>query len=363
MTDWMSKLTKDIGILASEIPDATEQRILLPSPSFNWAVNGGLVEGKVATFYGPESGGKSLLMQLGMIEIQKKYPDGICILFDAEYSFNPKWFAKLGGDLDRLVVRKSNDPTKIFDYIYGEMYKDLQDGAPIKCIGIDSIKSIAYPGDIKDVSTQLTMGGSGAKYLSGPLKRIIPVIREFNILTILVQQVYMELDQMKAMRNPYKVPDGNSLKHCSDYMIQVDKLETKAGSVEGDKKDIMGKNIQIGHKVRMKCKKNRTGAPYRVAEFTLDYDKGIIRTDEEIFELAKNLGKIYHPVNPSTGKENTQMWQFANYDPIRGEDACKAWLKDSSKIQEEVIKSLYEIDNTKIESINSKIEDVEVELD
>ena len=225
MTNWMEKLTKDFGTLAEDMPKPSDSTIALSSPSLNWAVgNGGFVEGKAICLFGPESGGKSLLMQLIMAEIQRKDPTAIGILFDAEYSFNPEWFRKLGGDPKRLIVRQSNDPLKIFDYASpeGEMYEMLQNGAPIKFIGIDSVKAIRYPKDIKKKSTDQVMGGGGASYLGSALKGLLPVIREFNITTIMVQQVYEEMDQYKKMNNPYIVPDGRALKHFCDYIFLYD---------------------------------------------------------------------------------------------------------------------------------------------
>jgi len=146
----------------------------------------------------------------------------------------------MGGDVNRCIVRQTNDPEKIFDFIYGEMYEMLQDGAPIKGIAIDSIKSICYPGDIKDKSTKVTMGGSGAKYLGSALKRILPPIREFGVTTALIQQVYEEIDPMLAMANPYKIPDGRALKHFCDYMLEVTKIENKKSKVICDFYDVTG---------------------------------------------------------------------------------------------------------------------------
>jgi RecA/RadA recombinase len=335
---WLSKLTADFGQVASKMPRPTDSVIQLPSPSLNWAIgNGGLIEGKAICFYGGESGGKSLLMQLTLIEIQRKHPDGICILFDAEYSFNPDWFEKLGGDLERLIVRQSNDPVKIFDYIRGEMLELLQDGCPIKSIAIDSVKSIKYPKDDKKSLTDVTMGGSGASFLGPALKHVTPVIRENNVTCILVQQVYEEMDQYKKMRNPYIVPDGRALKHFCDYMAQVDKLETKDNIVESGK-DLTGKSAaQIGHKVKVKFKKNRCSAPYRVAQFTLDYEHGIVDRETEIFDLAKSIGVIYHPINPETGKPNNMFWKFAEHGQIKGEESMKDWVVSSKTIQAEIM--------------------------
>lgn len=342
---WMEKLTKEFGKAAAEMPRPTDSVVALPSPSMNWVVgNGGITRGKAVTLYGPESSGKSLLAQLIMIQLQQDFPDGICVWFDAEYSFNVDWFQKLGGDPARLLVRQTNDPLKIFDWMGGEMSEMIQDGCPIVGIAIDSVKSIRYPRDHKKETTKQVQGGSGAAYLGSAFKLILPVIRENNITTVLVQQVYEEMDEYKKMNNPFIVPDGRALKHFSDYMLEVTRVDTKDGRVEVGK-NIYGGNQQVGHKVRVKGKKNRVGAPYRVGEFTLNYSRGIVNVGEEIYELAKSLGVIYHPINPDTNKVNPQMWSFAGYPPVRGEENMKKWVVDNTDLHDVIMKACYTIDS------------------
>lgn len=352
---WMEKLTKEFGKAAADMAKPSDEVVALPSPSMNWVVgNGGISRGKAACFYGPESGGKSLLAQLVVIQLQKDIPDGICVWFDAEYSFNPEWFAKLGGDVGRLLVRQTNNPLKIFDYIEGELNEMIQDGCPIVGIVIDSVKSIRYPRDHKKESTNLVQGGSGAAYLGSAFKMILPIIRDNNITTILVQQVYEEMDQYKKMNNPYIVPDGRALKHFCDYMLEITRVDTKDGRVEVGK-NIYGGAQQVGHKVRVKGKKNRVGAPFRCGEFTLNYTKGIINIGEEIYELAKTLDVVYHPTNPETGKTNNQMWQFADYPPVRGEESMKKWVIDNSQFHDDIMKACYAVDNDSVLSLRNEI--------
>ena len=355
---WMSKLAKDVGKVASSMVSPTEKIVELPSPSLNWVVgNGGITQGKAVCFFGPESGGKSLLMQLTLIQLLKDNPDGFCILFDAEYSFNPDWFKKLisfkNGKYDtvdvdsiisRLIVRQSNNPLDIFDYIEGDMKELIQDGCPIVGIGIDSVKSIRYPKDIKDKSTKMVMGGGGASYLGSALKGVLPVIRDHNITTVLVQQVYEEMDEYKKMSNPYIVPDGRALKHFCDYMLEVTRIDTKAGRIELGK-NMYGSPQQIGHKVRVRGKKNRVGAPFRVGEFSLSYTEGVINVANEVFDLAKSLGVIYHPTNPDTGKVNNQMWQFADHPQIRGEANAVKWVEENEDVMNEMIQACYGIND------------------
>lgn len=360
---WMSKLEDDYAKVAAKIPRPSKNVIKLPSPSFNWAVgNGGLAEGKAVCIFGPESGGKSLLCQLALIEIQKKHPESIQILIDAEFSFNPDWFDKLGGDLDRLLVKQTNDPLKIFDWLEKDVLQMLQDGAPINGLMIDSVKSIRYPNDIKEKTTDLTMGGSGAKYLGPALKGLLPIIRNYNITTLLVQQVTEEMDQYKKMNNPWVIPDGRALKHFCDYMLQVERVDTKAGRVE-EGKTMTGGSNQVGHKVRVKGKKNRVGAPYRVAEFTLKYDTGIVDTENEIYELAKSLGLIYHPISKSTGKVSNMMWAFGDYEPIKGEANMRDFITSSQELLDEVYEACLNVDEKALSKRNEELGTVEIDLD
>lgn len=362
MSKWMSRMTKSFGSSAVDLALDHSKTVQIGSPSFNWCVgNGGIVEGKTLCLFGPESGGKSLLMQLLIISIQKKYPDGIFVLFDAEFSFNKEWFVKLGGDPERLYVRQSNNPTEIFDYIWGEMLEMLQDGAPIKGIAIDSVKSILYPKDQKKISTALTMGGGGASYLGPALKGILPVIKEHNLTTLLVQQVYEELDPMKALANPFKVPDGRALKHFCDYMLQVERFDSKSKSLFGETKDLTGnRNIQVGHTVRVKAKKNRCGAPYRVAEFQLSYEEGIVNTVNELIELAKTLNVIYHPLK--NGKPSNAYWEIDGYEAIHGQPKLEEFISSDVALQDLLVERCNSVEDDVSAARNKVLAPGEVEI-
>lgn len=338
MSNYMKKLSDDWGIIVDEIEDRPIQIIPSPSPSLNWATGiGGFQHGKISVLYGPESAGKSLLAMYAIVELQKKDKDAIALWFDTEFSFNINLFKKIGGDTKRLRLKRTNDPVKIFDFIGSEVLEKLQEGLPLKCIVIDSIKAIRYPKEMnKKLTTDQHMGGAGSQYLGGALKLIVPIIAEYNLLTFFVQQVTMEIDPMKALRNPFVVTEGKALKHASDIMLEIVKLDTKAGVIESGE-TISGAAQQTGHKVRIKVKKNRLGVPARMAQFTWHYDKGVIDTDIETFELGKSLGVIFHPKNPDTGKENVQMWQFGSYDPIRGEANMLQFVKGSRAVQKEIL--------------------------
>jgi recombination protein RecA len=337
---WMAKLSKELGIYGSELKKS-KAPVPLPSPSLNWAtVAGGFTPGKVTIAYGPESSGKSMICMMAIAELHRQDPDAIAIWFDAEFSFNANMFEKVGGDLNRIVVRPSNDPLTIFDYIGNDLKEMLQDGAPVKAIVIDSIKSIRYPKDIRKESTNQIMGGAGAAYLGSALKMVIPVIAEFGLLSMFVQQVSAQIDPMKALRNPYVISEGHALKHAADLMLEITRVDSKKGSLEHGE-TITGAAAQVGHMIRVKVKKNRLGVPARQAQFMFHYDRGVIDTEVEIYELGKSLGLIYHPTNPETGKENVMMWQFGSYAPVRGEPAMKQMVISNKKLRQELLEACY----------------------
>jgi recombination protein RecA len=345
----MKKLTSELGKAASDLKILPFEPIPSPSPSLNWATcQGGFTPGKVNILYGPESSGKSMLAMMGIVQLQRQDPEAIAVWFDAEFSFNAQMFEKLGGDLDRLVVRKSNDPLNIFDYIGGDMLEMLQDGAPIKSIVIDSIKSIRYPKDVRKQTTDMIMGGSGSMYLGSALKLIIPVIAEYGLLTFFIQQVTAQLDPMKAMRNPYVISEGHALKHAADLMLEITRLDSKKGVIE-DGSTLIGGTAQVGHKVRIKVRKNRMGAPARVAQFTFHYEMGVTDVGNEIFDLAKSLGVIKHPISPDTGKESMQMWVFANDEPVRGEQNMRNLVISDSDLQKRILKACYGYSDNRVQ--------------
>ena len=365
MSKWLTKLTSDFGVVAAELNIALPPVVPTRSPSLNWATDiGGFQPGKVNVLYGPESSGKSLLAMMAVADEQARDKDAIFIWFDAEFSFNLTLFIKVGGDPKRLIVRKTNDPLKIFDYIGGEMLEALQDGAPIRGIVIDSIKAIRYPKETNmKQTTDQKMGGTGASYLPTTLKLVVPVISQYNLLTFFIQQVTMEIDPMKALRNPYVITEGRALKHAADLMLEIVKLDTKNGVMEAGE-TITGAAQQIGHKVRVKVKKNRLGVPARMAQFTYSYDNGIVDTANEIFELGKSLGVVFHPTNPETGKENNQMWQFDKYDPVRGEANMRALVASSQQMQEEIMTACYshKDENVTLDADGVVVEDVSLDI-
>ena len=63
---------------------------------------GGLPRGRVVEIYGPESSGKTTLALHAVASAQKL--GGICAFVDAEHALDPPYAAKLGVDIDELLI-------------------------------------------------------------------------------------------------------------------------------------------------------------------------------------------------------------------------------------------------------------------
>jgi RecA/RadA recombinase len=130
----------------------------LPSGSIviDWVLGGGWAQGRLAEIYGPYGVGKSLLLQMALIQNQKL--GGLSMLNNPEVDFLPERFISLGGKYDPeneedpgLLVRP--DPGDVnADELYLEHYFEgiqsaLDAQLEDKCstplaIGIDSIAAL-----------------------------------------------------------------------------------------------------------------------------------------------------------------------------------------------------------------------------
>ena len=63
---------------------------------------GGLPKGRIIEIYGPESSGKTTLALHAIAEAQKK--GGSCAFIDAEHALDPVYAAKLGVNVDELLI-------------------------------------------------------------------------------------------------------------------------------------------------------------------------------------------------------------------------------------------------------------------
>lgn len=332
---WMQQLNKMEGAIVKEYnPFAPENVLRSASPSLNWIFGkgSGLPFGYSAIFYGPPKGGKSLASYLLTSQLHKDFPGAICVRFDTEMRAEAQVDDMWGIDKERFQAYNVNDPTEIYDRIANDFKSLLEQGMPLKMIIIDSLqgmKGVKRMG--KDSVADHLMGDDALTHTIG-LKNILPIIRKYKIALICTSHLRANLDA--GMYGPKeKMAGGWAQKHFFEYFISVKKDGAAASKIENDDiKDIKGKKEIAGHRIFVKMEESSVGVAGRTAQFALEYDKGLVRVEEEIFELTKNLNLVERPNN------RTYIVDGKTYT---SKDAFIAGIKNDEELAKILLEKIY----------------------
>ena len=342
------KLKKLDGAVINSGYNHKQHCIRSQSPSVNWAFaieGGGIPKGFSGVFYGPPKGGKSLLVNSMVAQLHKDDPEAVAINFNTELrgaiQCSADAMVKWGIDPERYMVFDVNQPELIFDRIEHDIAALCEEGLKVGMVIIDSLTHIQGRRTMNATSVNQQQIGDHAQTISVGLKRILPVMRKYGIALIATDHVRAELDQHEIMRgNTVKMSSSGAAKHVFEFFGYVEPNKTKDGRVSlageefVDKEvvDFMKKGQKTGHKLRFTIKESSFGKAGRVAEFTLDYDKGIINQYEEIYTLGVQYGVIERPNNV------TYKYKDENY---RGLASILTALKDNEIMQKEVLDAVW----------------------
>lgn len=298
----LEQLYKDKTIINPDKKNEPVERILTPSPSFNWMLQGGLVEGKFYMPFGPESSGKSMYTVAMCAAILKKNPDKVIYWFDAEKSFTDHWVNIFMSDelgfteFDRKhrIVKKPVDFGRdVFDYYTETVLARHDSGLQAAACVLDSLQALIPPNEETRDSTEDALMGPLARYLPGAIRSIVTPSRERNISWFFISQVREVFSEVeKRMGKKFNFSGGKAALHLIDCLILFEQIQgSKAKILDPVRKGMDEEPVQIGANIRARVlNKSRVGAPNRISEFGFLYNKGIIKPEEEIAMLALNLG-------------------------------------------------------------------------
>ncbi len=308
MANWMKQLREMEGATDFEYnPFVPENVIKSPSPYLNWIFGkgAGLPFGYGCILYGPPKSGKSLVSYLLTAGLHSQDPDAIVVKFNTEMRESAQVGKNWNIDFERYSAFDVNDPALIFDRIKQEILPMLEAGMPLKMIIIDSLQGImgVKEGDKQSVKDHLM--GDHALTIQGGLKSILSIIRKYKIAFVCTEHIRANLDVGKNPRaKKEKMAGAWAEKHFFEYYIEVKrdnsaegKVDSLGNSLTNEIVDARGNKEKTGHKIYIKMDESSVGVAGRSGIFTFDYDKGLINTEEEIFELSKNLNLIERPNN------------------------------------------------------------------
>lgn len=351
MSKFLTRLRKMEGAVTPGQHDPLADCLKTPSPSVNWAfgiAGHGLPYGYSMILYGPPKGGKSIICNAMVGELHRQDPEAIAITFNTELrgeaQANEQQMKTWGIDPDRFQVFDVNQPELIFDRIETDIAALCQEGAKIRLITIDSLAGIQGRRSMNATTVMQQQIGDEAATLQAGLKRILPIVRKYKIALIMTTHVRAEMDMKEQMRGKtIKMASAWAAKHMAEIFAYIEPNRSKDGRVNlagedfTDKEvvDFMEKSQKTGHKIRFRIEESSIGPAGRTAEFTLDYNNGIINQHEEIFTLAKNLGILQRP-NNTTYTYGEKSW--------RGLVNCLTAIRDDSELQKDLLMHIFKKD-------------------
>lgn len=314
------------------------------SPSFNWLFGNthGLPLGSSVVLIGPPKSGKTLVANDFIAKLHETDPEALAIKFDTEMrsSFQGNTTLHSGIDKKRLKVYETNRPNEIFDRIEKDIASfQEQNNNRIKLIVIDSLTQIAGRRSLNADSVDQQQIGDEALTIGTGLKRILPVIRKYKIAIIFTAHVRAEMDRTEIMRgNVTKAALPWAARHSIEYFINIDQNFTKDSKIfDEERTDLKDKALQTGHKIFAKMTESSCSPKGRIAEFTLDYTRGIVSIGAEVAALASNLGVVKRPNNRTYEVDGLSYIGRSNFEQALEQDVSLRnkiiqMIKDTDKI-------------------------------
>ena len=317
----MSKIEKDFG--KGSIMKLGEEKIdnveVIPSGSISLDVAlgvGGYPRGRIIEIYGPESSGKTTLAIHAIAEAQKA--GGIAAFIDAEHAFDRFYAAKLGVDVDNLLISQPDNGEQAL-----EIADQLIRSAAIDIVVVDSVAALTPKAEIEgDMGDNKV--GLQARLMSQALRKLTATINKTNTTCIFINQLREKIGVMFG--NPETTTGGNALKFYASVRLDIRK---SSAIKDGDE--------VIGNEVKVKVVKNKVAPPFRRAQFEILFGEGISRVGE-IVDLGVEYGIL----------EKSGSWFSYNGSKLaQGKDAAKKMLKDNPELCEEITAKIYEVINAK----------------
>ena len=306
----MAKIEKDFG--KGSIMKLGDEQIenvdVIPTGSLalNAALGvGGYPKGRIIEIYGPESSGKTTLAIHAIAEAQKA--GGIAAFIDAEHAFDRFYAAKLGCDVDNLLISQPDNGEQAL-----EIADQLIRSSAIDIIVVDSVAALTPKAEIEgDMGDNKV--GLQARLMSQALRKLTSTISKTNTPCIFLNPLREKIGVMFG--NPETTTGGNALKFYSSVRLDIRRVTTIK---DGDQ--------PIGNQVRVKVVKNKVAPPFRKAEFEITFGEGISHIGE-IVDLGTELGII---------KKSGSWFSYGETKIGQGRDAVKRILKDNPELCEEI---------------------------
>src|SRR5216110_1490393 len=271
---------------------------------------GGLPRGRIVEIFGPESSGKTTLLYHLLSEAQKV--GGICAFIDAEHAMDPAYAKRIGVDVDELLVSQPD---------HGEQALEIADllirSGAIDIVAIDSVAALTPRAELEGQMGDQSVGLQ-ARMMSQAMRKLAGNLNRTQTLCLFVNQIREKVGVMFG--SPETQPGGRALKFYASQRLDIRRIETLKDGTEA-----------VGNRVRVKVVKNKVAAPFRQAEFDIEFGTGI-STAGCLIDLGIENNVV------------TKSGSFFSYGDERlgqGRNNAKAYLDEHVEVAREIESKIY----------------------
>ena len=272
---------------------------------------GGLPRGRIVEIFGPESSGKTTLLYHVLASAQKL--GGICAFIDAEHAMDPVYAKRIGVDIDELLVSQPD---------HGEQALEIADllirSGAVDVVAIDSVAALTPKIELEGAMGDQTVGLQ-ARMMSQAMRKLAGNLNRANTLCVFTNQIREKVGVMFG--SPETQPGGRALKFYSSQRLDIRRIETLKEGTEA-----------VGNRVRVKVVKNKVAAPFRQAEFDIEYGQGI-SSEGCILDLG-----IEHGIVQKSGS----FFSYGDERLGQGRNNVKGYLRERPDIAKEIEAKIYE---------------------
>ena len=188
----------------------------------------------------------------------------------------------------------------------------------VDVVAVDSVAALTPRAELEGQMGDQTVGLQ-ARMMSQAMRKLAGNLNRTQTLCIFTNQIREKIGVMFG--SPETQPGGRALKFYSSQRLDIRRIETLKDGTEA-----------VGNRVRVKVVKNKVAAPFRQAEFDIEFGKGI-STSGCLIDLG-----IEHNIVTKSGS----FFSYGDERLGQGRNNAKAYLDEHPEVAKEIEAKIYE---------------------
>jgi recombination protein RecA len=266
---------------------------------------GGIPRGRVTEIYGPESSGKTTLLQHIIANAQAT--GGVAALIDAEHAFDPVYAENCGVKVEDMLISQPDTGEQAL-----EIAEALVRSGALDVVCIDSVAALVPRAELEGDMGDSHMGLQ-ARLMSQALRKLTGAISRSRTSVIFTNQLREKIGVMFG--NPETTPGGRSLKFYASLRLDIRRIDSiKQGTTV------------TGNRTRVRVVKNKVAPPFRTAEFDIMYNEGISR-EGSLLDVATDLDIVH---------KSGAFFSYGDNRLGQGRENAKEFMRRNPELTDEI---------------------------